>query len=102
METLARARRALFVDATSVGRGSIASGLDCYIVLNSARLHETILPDGFPESDKDSIWNADSLEVEKEVYQRLHGIKSLAIVPRNILLTDDWTIRAIDFANSTA
>jgi hypothetical protein len=124
------------------------------------KLDATVLPDGSLEPDEDNIWHAGSLEVEKEVYRRLHGVKSLAnclniskngleleyyrngdledyiknsspapwtqkldwilrlvdfvaachdkrvlwfdIALRNILLADDWSIRAIDFANSTA
>jgi hypothetical protein len=162
-----RVTRPLFVDGTPVGRGLITFGLDGLIVHASPtsvvkipKLHATVLPDGSLEPDEDNIWHADCLEVEKEVYRRLHGVKSLAIclnisktgleleyyrngdledyikdssLPlwtqrldwilqlvdfvaarhkkkvlwfdialRNILLADDWRIRAIDFANSTA
>jgi hypothetical protein len=162
-----RVTRSLFVDGTPVGRGVIAFGSDGLIIPASSttvmkipKLGATVLPDGSLEPDKDNIWRADSLEVEKEVYRRLHGVKGLAnclnisrngleleyyqqgdledyvknnspppwtqrldwilqlvdfvaachdrkvlwfdIALRNILLADDWTIRAIDFANSTA
>jgi hypothetical protein len=167
MEILTRVTQSLFVDGTPVGRGVIAFGLDGLIVPASSttvmkipKLGATVLPDGSLEPDKDNIWQADSLEVEKEVYRRLHGVYGLAncldisrngleleyyrkgyledyvkdnptppltrrldwilqlvdfvaachdrkvlwfdIALRNILLADDWTIRAIDFANSTA
>jgi hypothetical protein len=163
----ARVTRSLFVDGTPVGRGVIAFGLDGLIIPASSttvmkipKLGATMFPDGSLKPVKDNIWQADSLEVEKEVYRRLHGVKGLAnclnisrngleleyyqqgtledhiknnspppwtqrlewklqlidfvaachdrkvlwfdIALRNILLADDWTIRAIDFANSTA
>jgi len=128
-------------------------------VMKIPRLDATVLPDGSLEPNEDNAWYVDSLEVEKKIYQRLHGVKSLAnclniskngleleyyrkgdlvdyiknnspspwsqrlawilqlvdfvaechdrkvlwfdIALRNILLADDMTIRAIDFANST-
>jgi hypothetical protein len=66
-------------------RGVIAFGLDGLIVpasptsvMKIPKLHATALPDGSFKSDKDNIRHADSLEVEKEIYRRLHGVKSLA------------------------
>jgi hypothetical protein len=85
MEILTRVTRSLFVDGTPVGRGVIAFGLDGLIIPASSttvmkipKLGATMLPDDSLEPDKDNIWQADSLEVEKEVYRRLHGVKGLA------------------------
>jgi serine/threonine protein kinase len=167
MSVPTRVVRPLFVDGTPVGRGLIAFGLDGFIVpasptsvMKIPKLDAAVLPDGSLEPGEDNIWHADSLQVEKEVYRRLRGVKSLAnylniskngpeleyyrhgdledyiknsspppwtqkpdwilqlvdfvaachdkkvlwfdIALRNILLADDWTIKAIDFANSTA
>lgn len=167
MENPARVFRPLFVDGTPVARGLIAFGIDGFIIPASSttvmkipRLDAAVLPDGSLEPSEENAWNADSLEVEKEIYRRLYGVKGLAnclnvskngleleyyrtgeledyiknnspppwsqrsawilqlvdfvaacherkvlwfdIALRNILLADDMTIRAIDFANSTA
>ncbi|KAI4718477.1 putative histidine kinase HHK15p [Aureobasidium sp. EXF-10727] len=166
MEVPTRIARLLYADGQPVGKGVLGFGMDgCIIrmgpksVMKIPKLDATLLPDGSLEPDEDNIWRRDSLEMEKQVYQRLHGVPGLAncldistngleleyyrkgdfedyikdnsappwsqksdwilqivdfvaachdrkvlwfdIALRNILLADDWTIKAIDFANST-
>jgi hypothetical protein len=73
LETLARATQSLFVDGTRRKRN------DCTWNLWSDHSHiihdATVLPGGSLEPDKGNLWYANSLEVEKEVCRRLHGVK---------------------------
>ncbi|CAD0109744.1 unnamed protein product [Aureobasidium uvarum] len=85
MDVPTRITRPLYADGQPVRTGVIEFGMDGCItpmsptsVMKIPRLDATLLPDGSLEPDGDNIWRRDSLEVEKQVYRRLHGIPGLA------------------------
>ncbi|KAI7154909.1 hypothetical protein KC349_g7352 [Hortaea werneckii] len=77
--------RILLADGTRVNVANLlGNGSDGFIIRNGShvlkilKLYGYVQPDGTIEADSDNDFQAGRLEIEKQVYERLHGVPGIA------------------------